>query len=111
MAANGLIDVAQTTTTIGTALMGYADKINDVGEFVGKIGKTFDSVGETCKKIADPIKKASDTVGKYARIVDNFGNCEGLTDMTDMVARFQNGADISQMPLPKTTNVLNMNLI
>ena len=111
LAANGIVDAAQTTTTLGTALIGYADKIKDVGDFVNNIGKSFDTVGETCKKIAEPIQKASETVGKYGRIVDNFMNCDGLQGMKDMVSRGANGADISQIPLPRATDVLNMNLI
>ena len=111
MASNGLIDVAQTTTTLGTSLIGISDKINSVGSFANKIGQTFESVAEPCKKISNALNTASETVGKYGRIVDNLGNCDGLQGMKDMVARGANGADISQIALPRAADVLNMNLI
>ena len=111
LAANGIVDTVQTTTTLGTSLLGYADKIKDVGNAVTKIGKSFDSVGSVCKKIAEPINKASEAVGRYSKIVDNFLNCDGLTDMTDMVRRFQNGADLTVSRLPNVTSVLDMNLL
>ena len=109
MAANGLIDAAQTTSTLGTALLGYSTKIKEVGEFVSKIGKSFDSVSSACKNILQPINQASEVVGKYARIVDNFSNCSTVDQMRSLASRWQNGADISR--LPNVTNLLDMNLL
>ena len=111
LAASGIVDAAQTTSTLGTALLGYSSKLQDVGNFVTKIGKSFDSVSSVCKKVAEPINKASEAVGRYSRIVDNLSDCGSLTDMTEAVRRFQNGADIATSRLPRVTDVLDMNLL
>ena len=111
LVANGMIDAAQTTSTLGTALLGYSEKLSDVGGFVNKIGQSFESVSGVCKKVAEPINKASEAVGKYAKIVDRYSNCQSYTEFKDLVARQLNGADITKAKLGNTKDILNMSLL
>lgn len=111
LAANGIIDAAQTTSTLGTALLGYSSKLKDVNQFVNKVGKSCDSLSGVAKKISGPIEKASSELGRYSKIVDNFSKCENLSQMSEMVARARNGADLSISKMPKVTDVLNQSLV
>ena len=115
VAGNSAVDAVQTTSSLGTALIGVSDKLSDVGSFVDKIGKSFESVSGVCKKIAGPINKAAKSVGKAAKTVDKFLNCDSFTDFTDILARVQNGGlPTTGKPssrLPNVTDVLNQSLL
>ena len=105
MAANGLIDTAQTTSTLGTALLGYSNKIKSVGDVITKIGKSFESVSGICKKIIGPINEASQTVGKYAKIVDNYVGCKNKVEVVARIVE-KTKIDPKYGKLPKITDAL-----
>lgn len=92
MSANGLIDTAQSASTIGTALLGYSDKFSTVANAIGKVGDYIEPLSDVSKKIAEPINKVSEYLGKYSKIVDEWFDVNNLTDMTDAVKAFQNSS-------------------
>lgn len=111
LAANGIVDTAQTTSSLGTCLLGASSKLEGVADIVDKIGDSIESVSDVCSKISEPIKKASDACGKYSKIVDTFSECKNLTELKDMISYLQNGADLTATRLPSTTSVLSKTLI
>ena len=104
MAANGLMDVAQTTSTLGTSMMGYAKTFRNVGDSVQQLGKRFESIAEPCKKISNALNKGADKLGQYSKIVDDFFDINGGHDMTEVAKAFNKGKDIAKTKLPKITS-------
>ena len=111
LAANGLTDTLQTTTGLGSALDGVANKLGDVADTVEELGDRFESIKGPMQKLSKVCKKGSEAAGKYSRLVDNALNCDNLHDMTEYVRRFNNGIDYPLGKLPKPTDVLDMNLL
>ena len=103
MAANGLMDVAQTASTLGTSMMGYAKTFKNVGDSVQQLGKRFESIAEPCKKISNVLNKGADKLGEYSKIVDDFFDINGGHDMTEVAQAFNKGQNISKVKLPKVT--------
>ena len=104
MSANGLMDAAQTASTLGTSMMGYAKTFRNVGDSVQQLGKRFESIAEPCKKISTALNKGADKLGKYSKIVDDFFDINGGYDMTEAVKAFNKGQNISKLKLPKATS-------
>ena len=104
MAANGLMDVAQTASTLGTSMMGYAKTFKNVGDSVQQLGKRFESIAEPCKKISNALNKGADKLGQYSKIVDDFFDINGGHDMTEVAKAFNKGKDIAKTKLPKVTS-------
>ena len=104
MSANGLMDAAQTASTLGTSMMGYAKTFRNVGDSVQQLGKRFESIAKPCKKISTALNKGADKLGKYSKIVDDFFDINGGYDMTEAVKAFNKGQNISKLKLPKATS-------
>lgn len=110
MAMNGMLDTAQTATTLGSALLGYSSKIKDVGDVIGKIGKSFDSVSGVCDKIVTPINQVSEVVNRYAKIVDEFLDPDTKKLMEELI-KVGKKLNPKRAKLPATVDVLHQSLI
>ena len=113
LAANGIVDGIQSTSTLGTLLTGVADKFRTVADGFKSIGEVFESLSGPINKIIEPINNAANKINGYTKIVDDFldvGLKDGVKTVTDAYRRYQNGAPF-ELKLPKPTDVLKKGLL
>ena len=72
MAANGLVDAAQSVTGIGALVQGVASKFNAVANGLDWIGTKFPKLANTISKITGPLRNVANHIAGYQEIIDTF---------------------------------------
>ena len=111
LATNGIVDTAQSMSTLGTVLFGYANKFKSVADTITKVGKIFENVNDVCQTVTKPIQYTAELLEKGAGIVEEFSDVKSAFEFKELVGRFQNGAEVGKKLGKATDYVFDRNLI
>ena len=99
MSASDLgLDAFNMTSSLGTTMLGYSNKLSQLSNTVSAIGDHFSSIQQITEPLSNGLKTASDGVGKYAKIVDNFFDTPSAGDFTNVIARRMTVNPSAQLP-------------
>ena len=70
LAANGLIDTAQSVSGAGSLMLGVASKLDTASSIFESIGNKFSSINGFCEKISKPIQQASNYIKGFQKTFD-----------------------------------------
>ena len=93
MAANGIVDTAQTITGVGALVQGVASKFSAVANGLDWIGTKFPKLANTISKITGPLRTVANHIAGYQEIIDtvlDIGDQSGLTDLLNTTAHHIN---------------------
>ena len=93
MAANGLVDAAQSVTGVAALAQGIASKFSAVANGLDWIGTKFPKLANTISKITGPLRTVANHIAGYQEIIDTFldiGDQTGLTDLLNTTAHHIN---------------------
>ena len=111
LATNGIVDTAQSMSTLGTVLFGYANKFKSVADTITKVGKIFENVNDVCQTVTKPIQYTAELLEKGAGIVEEFSDVKSAFEFKELVGRFQNGASVGKKLGKATDYVYDRNLL
>ena len=111
LATNGIVDTAQSMSTLGTVLFGYANKFKSVADTITKVGKIFENVNDVCQTVTKPIQYTAELLEKGAGIVEEFSDVKSAFEFKELVGRFQNGAEVGKKLGKATDYVYDRNLL
>ena len=93
MAANGIVDTAQTITGVGALAQGIASKFSAVANGLDWIGTKFPKLANTISKITGPLRTVANHIAGYQEIIDtilDIGDQSGMTDLLNTTAHHIN---------------------
>ena len=112
MAGTTGLSAYNTTTRLGTTLLGYGTTIQDIGDSIGALGNHFESLKDVTTPINNGLREGSNYVKNWAHKVDDFltisnGNdlMTGLLDAGHTVGG-TGGLDIATSKLPEAMSIL-----
>ena len=111
LATNGIVDTAQSMSTLGTVLFGYANKFKSVADTITKVGKIFENVNDVCQTVTKPIQYTAELLEKGAGVVEQFNDIKSAYEFKELVGRIQNGAEVGKKLGKATDYVYDRNLI
>ena len=111
LATNGIVDTAQSMSTLGTVLFGYANKFKSVADTITKVGKIFENVNDVCQTVTKPIQYTADLLEKGAGVVEQFSDIKSAYEFKELVGRIQNGGNVGKKLGKATDYVFDRNLI
>ena len=111
LATNGIVDTAQSMSSLGTVLFGYANKFKSVADTITKVGKIFENVNDVCQTVTKPIQYTAELLEKGAGIVEEFSDVKSAFEFKELVGRFQNGAEVGKKLGKATDYVYDRNLL
>ena len=111
LATNGIVDTAQSMSTLGTVLFGYANKFKSVADTITKVGKIFENVNDVCQTVTKPIQYTAELLEKGAGVVEQFNDIKSAYEFKELVGRIQNGAEVGKKLGKATDYVFDRNLI
>ena len=111
LATNGIVDTAQSMSTLGTVLFGYANKFKSVADTITKVGKIFENVNDVCQTVTKPIQYTAELLEKGAGVVEQFSDIKSAYEFKELVGRIQNGGNVGKKLGKATDYVFDRNLI
>lgn len=111
LATNGIVDTAQSMSTLGTVLFGYANKFKSVADTITKVGKIFENVNDVCQTVTKPITYTAELLEKGAGVVEQFSDIKSAFEFKELVGRIQNGASVGKKLGKATDYVFDKNLL
>ena len=70
LAANGLVDSAQSVSGVGSLMLGVSSKLETAADVFESIGNKFKSLNGFCEKISEPLKEASNYIKGFQKTFD-----------------------------------------
>ena len=93
MAANGLIDAAQSATGLASLVQGIGSKFNAVANALDWVGQKFPKLSNVISKLTQPLRTVANHINGYTEIIDNvldIGDNSGVTDLMETTAHHIN---------------------
>ena len=111
LAGAGIIDSAQSASTLGTCLTGYASKLSSASKAFETLGNSVKAIQKPMEAVSKVLKTASNKVSKLGKVVNEVAKCDSLGSMMSTIEYFWKGGKFVSSKLPATASVLKAALI
>ena len=108
MAGTTGLSTYNTTSQLGTTLLGFSEKMNDIGDTIQAIGNKYEPIKDAATRMNNGLKEGSWKVNEWAHKLDDFLNIGNGNDVMNAVGHTVGGPgiDIATSKLPSCISMM-----